>query len=200
MKTYGNEFPFFYNEFHKLYKFKQIVICNFENMEIKVNPKPKIKIMKKILLLFILPWGIFLSAQTTEEKELENLITSFFNDIFSELETEKIPQYLTPDFVLFEDGEIWDYKTSVEMANQLKAQFNSEENKKHSFRRINSFQFLKTEMEGNTGWIYYENFADFTMDGTSISKMHWLESAFCTKTAEGWKIRFLHSTPVKEKS
>ena len=151
------------------------------------------------MLLFILPLSILLSAQTKEEQELENLIISFFNDIFTELETEKIPQYLTPDFVLFEDGEIWDYNKSLEMAGQLKEQFNSEENKKHIFRRINSFQFLKTEMDGNTAWIYYENFADFTMDGTSISKMHWLESAVCTKTAEGWKIRFLHSSPVKEK-
>lgn len=156
--------------------------------------------MRKLMLLFILPWGILLTAQTKEEEELKNLISSFFNEVFSNLETEKIPEYLTPDFVLFEDGEIWDYDKSIDIVRQIKEQFNSEENKNHTFRRINSFQFMKAEIDGNTGWIYYENFADFTMDGTSISKMHWLESAVCIKTAEGWKIRFLHSTPVKEKS
>ncbi|MBA5630210.1 nuclear transport factor 2 family protein [Moheibacter lacus] len=156
--------------------------------------------MKNLLLLLLFPFSVLLSAQTSEEKALENLIETFFNSIFSDLKTERIPEFLTEDFVLFEDGENWNYEKTVQVAHQLKEQFTSEENKKNTFQRINSFQFIHSEIDGNTGWIYYENFADFTMDGASISKMHWLESAVCVKTADGWKIRFLHSSPVKKKT
>ncbi len=156
--------------------------------------------MKKYLgIIYFLTAGISLS-QSREDKIFESLVENSFQEIWSNLNTGKIATYYTDDFVLFEDGEIQNIDSVYAIINNLSEQFNSEENKNHKFERTNQFKFIKSHVEEDSGWIYYENFADFTMDGTSISKMHWLESAICIKTADGWKIRFLHSSPVKEKS
>ncbi len=157
------------------------------------------KTMKKALFLSIflsLNWFSF--AQKAEEKELEIIIENLFENVFSILDSTKIDTYLTDDFILYEDGEIWNKDSIQNMVRQMTEQFNSEDNKKYTFKRTNQFKFAKSHIEGNSGWIYYENFADFTMDGNSIAKMHWLESAHFIRTGKGWKISFLHSSPVKE--
>ena len=154
--------------------------------------------MKNYLFLLLISIGTLGFGQS-QEKELEALVQNFFEEVFSNLNVEKLDDYVTPDFMLFEDGEIWEKPKVASVVQQLKDQFNSEENKKNTFKRINSFKFIRSKIDGNTAWVYYENFADFTMNGASISKMHWLESVNFTKTPQGWKMSFMHSTIVKEK-
>ncbi len=156
--------------------------------------------MKKVIILTMLCFSTFSFAQSPDEKELKNIVENLFEVVFSELDSTKINTYLTDDFLLFEDGEIWNNDTIRNMVTELTNQFNSDENKNHSFKRINSFKFIKSESDGKMATIYYENFADFQMDGTTIAKMHWLESATFRKTKDGWKMIFLHSSPVKEKN
>lgn len=134
-----------------------------------------------------------------QEKELEALVQNFFEEVFSNLNVEKLDEFVTSDFMLFEDGEIWEKTKVAAVVQQLKDQFNSEENKNNTFKRINSFQFIRSKIDGNTATLYYENFADYTMNGKSISKMHWLESVNFIQTPEGWKMSFMHSTIAKEK-
>ncbi len=154
--------------------------------------------MKKFLFILSLSVCTIVFSQSNEETQFQSIVENLFQQVFSDLETEKIQHYLTDDFLLFEDGEIWNTDSIRIYTERLKKQFNNEENKINTFKRTNSFKFIKSESDAQSGTIYYENFADFTMNGTSIAKMHWLESAVFRKTKDGWKISFLHSSPVKE--
>ena len=155
--------------------------------------------MKNLILCLFLLSGSFLLAQTNHEKEFQETIENFFQEVFSELDSTRLEKYVTKDFVLFEDGEIYNNDSVKIMIKNLIHQFSSEENKGKKLERINSFEFLGADSDQNSGRIYYRNFAEFKMDGTKIAQLHWLESANFIRTDEGWKIAFLHSTLVKDK-
>ena len=155
--------------------------------------------MKKIGLLLLVCFVQTTFAQNSEAIELQKTIENSFREIWSELDENQVEKFYTPEFILFEDGEVYNLDSVKNVIRSQKEQFNSEENKAHKFERFNRFEFIRSETEGNTGFIYYHNFADFTMDGTTIANIHWLESAVLTRTKQGWKIKFLHSTLVKDK-
>jgi ketosteroid isomerase-like protein len=66
------------------------------------------------------------------------------------------------------------------------------------FKRVNSFDFLQTEVRGNTAWTSYFNQADMQINGTP-RQVRWLESAVLVKEAGGWKVKVLHSTVIRPK-
>lgn len=55
------------------------------------------------VLFFLLPFS--LSAQTAEEIEIKQVIQKSFDEIWSALDTDKMENYYTDDFLLLEDGE-----------------------------------------------------------------------------------------------
>lgn len=155
--------------------------------------------MKKTIIAFVILFNSVSFAQATEEPQFKKLIEDSFQEIWSNLDESKISKFYTEDFLLLEDGEIWN-NDSVKIAiNDIKSRFESPDNKSHKFERINSFEFIKSKSEGNIGWIAYHNYADMLMNGTSIAKIHWIESATFVKEKNGWRIQSLHSTLFKEK-
>src|SRR5690606_25474779 len=157
--------------------------------------------MKKtgLLLPLLICFVQMVSAQNNETAELEKTIENSFREIWSELDESRVEKFYTPEFTLFEDGEVYDLDSVRNFIIRQKEQLSSGENKTHKFERINRFEFIHSETEGNTGWIYYHNFAEFTMDGTPIANIDWLESAVLEKSQQGWKIKCLHSTLVEDK-
>ena len=152
----------------------------------------------KSLFSFLLIFSLsLLSAQTTEEKELHKIVENFFEDVFTKLDETKIPQYVSHEVILFENGEIFNLDSLYTYLKERKEMFNSEENKMHKFDRINQFEFLDTKIEKETALVTYRNHARFTMNGTEIAKMNWLESINFKRTPDGWRIYFLHSTEIK---
>jgi hypothetical protein len=65
--------------------------------------------------------------------------------------------------------------------------------------RINSFEFLKTEIKGEMACVAYKNKADVTFKGKR-KVITWLESAVLVKEAKGWKLKMLHSTVLERKT
>ncbi len=155
--------------------------------------------MKKSIVLFVLLFSSFSIAQSVSENEFKRLVRDSFQKIWSDLNFEEVKNYYTDDFILFEDGEIWN-NDSVKIAIQdIKSRFESPENNMYEFERVNTFEFLKSHSDNNFGWIAYHNYADILMSGTSIAKLHWLETATFVKTNKGWMIQSLHSTIFKDK-
>lgn len=154
--------------------------------------------MKKLLTALLFLNGSFIFAQKAVNKEYFQIIENMFQEVFSNLDSTRLENYVTPDFILFEDGQVYNNDSVRIIIKNLIIQFKSEENKDKKFERINSFEFLGSHSDENSGWIYYRNFADFKMDGVSIAKLHWLESANFIQTNQGWRISFLHSTIAKE--
>lgn len=155
--------------------------------------------MKKSIIAFTLLFSALSFAQATDEAQFKKLIEDSFQEIWSNLDESKIKKFYTEDFLLLEDGEVWNNDSVKIAVNDIKSRFESTENKANKFERINSFEFIKSKSEGNIGWIAYHNYADMLMNGTNIAKIHWIESATFIKEKNGWRIQSLHSTLVKDK-
>lgn len=152
--------------------------------------------MKKFFLTWLICFSIPMLAQDNEQV-IQTTMEQMFQEVFSNLDKSKVDKYFTPDVMLFENMEIMNYDSILEFIENTKNNFESDENKNHVFKRINQFEFLKTQVKNDHAWISYKNKATFTMDGTQIAELNWLESANLIRTPEGWKIQFLHSTLIK---
>lgn len=133
-----------------------------------------------------------LNAQPQNDNErarVNQSVTKLFEGIAA-LDTKMIKQYSTKDFLLLEDGAVWNMDTLTSKLNQLKGL---------SFSRINHLDFIQTEVEGNAAWVAYNNAADMIVNGQRMN-VQWLESAFLVKQGKDWKIKLLHSTMLKPKT
>lgn len=149
--------------------------------------------MKKRFLLLVLHFAsLQLSAQVTDQKQVENLIQGSFDEIFSSFNAEKLTDFYTEDFILLEHGELWDMAFIREYLGKAKSNPNPA-------TRTNRFEFIKTVVEGDRAWVAYHNYATISRDGQLLRQLYWLESATAIRTANGWRLDMLHSTRVEKK-
>ena len=149
--------------------------------------------MKKILVLLFLSFSAFANAQQkTDEQQLQQLIQDSFDELFSSFEADRVGEFYTEDFILLEQGEVWDMPILLEYFTKGKANPNPA-------TRVNRFEFIKTSVAGDRAWIAYHNFATISRDGAVIREVQWLESATAVRTAAGWRLDMLHSTRLEQK-
>ena len=154
--------------------------------------------MKKIYLFFIL-FLIFQittlaqnSTKPNDAQEIQQLIQNSFDSLFSGYRAELLDRFYTPDFLLLEQGEVWDM-------DFIKTYLGDRSKNPTPVVRTNRFEFIKTEVFGNRAWVAYHNWATFTKEGTAPREVYWLESASAIRTSEGWRLELLHSTRVETK-
>lgn len=148
------------------------------------------QLMKQYFLSATAAWLLAIGAVSAQTPATtpEQAITYFF-DGFSELSDAKMRAYISADFLLLEDGVVWNADSlSVAIARR----------KGLDFKRTNSFRYIRTEVQGTSAVVAYYNHADVTINGKQFA-VDWLESAQLVKEGEGWKIRLMHSTPIKPK-
>jgi hypothetical protein len=127
-------------------------------------------------------------AQITEQAKVNNTIVAMFKGL-ADLSIEQIRNTSTEDLIILEHGEIWNMDTIVAKLNELKAL---------NPVRVNSFDFVKTEVRDHTAWVAYHNKAIVTMNGQKV-QYHWLESAVLVKQGNDWKVKMLQSTRLLPK-
>lgn len=132
------------------------------------------------------------STNSRDAKEVEKLIKNSFDEIFSGYQAEKLTDFYTEDFLLLEQGEIWDMKIIRDYLAKAKSNPNPP-------IRTNRFEFIRTIVEGNRAWVAYHNYATISRDGQILREIYWLESATAIRTAKGWRLDMLHSTRVEKK-
>jgi ketosteroid isomerase-like protein len=147
--------------------------------------------MQNTLLTVILSFAVLFTtaAQTKPSAEalpVQQAIKGVF-DGFSALSLQKIMRHCTPDVTILEDGVVWN-------ADSIATAFKRMEGV--DFKRVNSFNFLQTEVTGKTAWTSYYNQADVQVNGKA-RQLRWLESAVLVKEAGGWKVKMLHSTVIR---
>lgn len=148
--------------------------------------------MKKPLFLLVLLIASFqIEAQVADQKQVENLIQNSFDEIFSNYQAEKLTDFYTEDFLLLEQGEVWDMKIIRDYLTKAKSNPNPP-------TRTNRFEFIKTVVEGDRAWVAYHNYATISRDGQTIRELYWLESATAIRTEKGWRLDMLHSTRVEK--
>ena len=149
---------------------------------------------KSILISLVLFCSITVFAQQKPDSDPEKinaLIQDSFDHIWSELSYENIEKYYTTDFLLLENGEIWNN-------DSIRSYFDQATLQKPKPKRINRMEFISTKIDGNRAWVAYQNYAVTSVGGKVVRRAHWLESATAIWTEEGWKVDMLHSTRIEE--
>ncbi len=117
------------------------------------------------------------------------LVIDSFDDIFSNLDSTKVRDYYTEDFLLLENGLLWNNDSIVDY--QRKYSQNTER-----AIRLNKMDFIETKVFEESVWMAYHNTATFWKDEEQVGEAYWLESAVAVKKEEGWRLEMLHSTYI----
>jgi len=125
-----------------------------------------------------------------EEQIAKDLIQDAFDDLWAAADSTKINKYHTEDFIILENGEVWDNDRIKEFMRKQHA-------KNSQTKRINKMDYISIEKYGESIQMAYNNYAEFWNADTLEGKASWLESALAIKTSEGWKLKMMHSTWVR---
>ena len=125
---------------------------------------------------------------TEEEKGIaKNLIQGAFDDLWAGMDSTKILTYHTDDFIILENGEVWDNERIKKFMRKQLAN-------KDRAKRINIMDFISIEKYGPSIQIAYHNKAEFYRQDSLVFTGSWLESALAIETDEGWRLKMMHST------
>lgn len=133
------------------------------------------------------------SPMSNSEKQIAmDLIQGSFDDLWAAADSTKILDYHTEDFIILEQGDIWDNA-------RIKKYMRDKLARKDRARRINKMEYISIERYGESMQIAYWNDADFIKNDSIVNTTRWLESALAVKTTDGWRLKMMHSTRAKAK-
>ena len=142
--------------------------------------------MKAILVFFVCTVMLVScnSKKTAEDKkgELKNILTEYYTSM-SKKDLEKMNSLTTPDFLMFEEGQIYNNESAVKFVEQF-----------GNFSVTFKFDSLHTHFDKANASAYYFREATFTMNDSTWAPFRFLESSTFEKKDGKWKLRFLHSS------
>lgn len=142
--------------------------------------------MKYLLLIcsVLLSINIF-SQEKTDSVEIVQLLKDDYQTM-APYDIKKHLEYCTNDYVLIENGDIWNMEIE------------SEHYKKNAHRKIarkDYFEFKYLRIFTDIAYAVYNLKSDITENGKLITK-NWNESVIFRKLEGKWKIELIHSTPI----
>ena len=143
-------------------------------------------VVKFLCLLLLSSLGLTINAQDKNAKAVQEAINTFFK-AFSETDFKYIQETSTKDFLLLEQGMIWNLDTLQNILSKPKPA---------GYTRKNRFDFFETRITGKKAWVGYHNYADIE-SAAGKRKILWLESAVLVKEKNSWKLEMMHSTRVQ---
>lgn len=151
--------------------------------------------MKRILIFATIVFLSCNNSNTYKNTEItpaetavaKALIQGAFDDLWAGLDSTKISMYHTPDFVILENGEVWDN-------NRIKKYMRSRLADKNRPKRVNRMDYISIEKYGPSMQIAYHNKANFYQNDSLVFSAEWLESALAIETPDGWRLKMMHST------
>lgn len=147
------------------------------------------RLFSTVLMMFLTTISFSQVSNETDKTRIRNLVVESFDEIWSELDSENIDKFYTKDFLLLENGEVWNNDSIADYLDKAKL-------RKPNPKRMNTIEIIEIKIEGSMAWIAYHNYATFSIDNKIIRKAHWLESATAILTENGWKLDMLHSTRI----
>ena len=147
--------------------------------------------MKKISLLFIVisiaGWIQAQQPLTNKQQAVQLSVIKMF-DALSNRDAESLKDYCTTDIQLYEYGQVWNIDTLIAKAIT--------QNQASDFKRINTFDFIKTTVDKSIAWATYYLHSAITNNGKQVS-VQWMETVILVKEKKKWKIKVLHSALIK---
>ena len=157
--------------------------------------KSTIQLLSVALLFFACQTQPAQTDQTTispEEIQIaKDLIQGSFDDLWAGVDSTKIALYHTDDFVILEQGEVWDN-------DRIKAYMRRQLANPDRPKRTNRMEYLSIDKYGPSIQIAYYNYAEFTKADTLLGEASWLESALAFPTEDGWRLKMMHSTRARK--
>lgn len=146
-------------------------------------------LFRSLLLACILALSTASFAQSPDyEKDIALHIQLFFDDI-ARLDTAALRKHVSSDFVLLEDGAVW----NLDSLNQALAKMIGK-----PFTRTNTIDVISSRKWGDLAWISYYNTAYIAL-AEKKRTINWLESAVLFKENGHWKLTLMHSTTMSSK-
>ncbi len=131
------------------------------------------------------------SITPAEIQIAKDLVQGVFDDIWSARDSTRLLDYHTQDFVILENGEVWDNaRIKKFMRDQMSRQNRPD--------RINKMDYISVDKYGESIQLAYHNHADFIRNDSLLFEGNWLESALAVKTEKGWRLKMMHSTWVNK--
>jgi lysophospholipase L1-like esterase len=113
---------------------------------------------------------------------LQQVLTDYFDGI-NEHDTAKMRAVTTEDFILYEDGLVWNNDSAfMNILRHL------------PFTVKYTLGDMRMFVDEHSGDCVYTNLADFVFHDSIHRRIEFLESASFRKTATGWKMNVLHAT------
>lgn len=125
--------------------------------------------------------------------KVKSLVMQSFEDIWSDLDTQKIGAHHTRDFMLLENGVVWNNDSVAHYLIRERERMEAQQ-----YQRLNQFEFLKAEHHKHSIWVAYHNYGTWVKGQDTLGTAHWLESAIAVKDEGRWRLQQLHSTRVQK--
>ncbi|QDP02412.1 hypothetical protein [Thalassotalea sp. PS06] len=139
------------------------------------------RVLRSFFIAFTL---LTLSLQANAEAEFPPSFQPVI-DIFSGLsdgDKDKVKNSVTDDFILLEQGEVWDLEITLSIV-------------KGPIPRTNGFNIISSDIRDDLALYNYWTQSKIG-EGDNPSVITWLESVVVVKTDQGWKLQQFHSTKV----
>ena len=147
--------------------------------------------MKPFYLSLIIT--LYISCEQPK-KISEKEVMEIFNDFFYLLDNDvdKIRDYLTDDFMIFEVSRKWNTEEFIEFVKGF-----------GKFESKRDFKNIKIDTDFNSAHISLEHTGEFTLEkpiqnGSKTLSYEWLESAYLVKENEKLKFKFYFSEQIND--
>lgn len=120
---------------------------------------------------------------TDDPEILKKILIDYFDGIKAK-DPNKLNALTTTDFLLFEDGRVWNNDSLIIAIDKNYKSFNPEY----------SFDNFEIDVDSRIGNMRYYNHCDCIVDDTIKRSLDWIESATFVKVDGKWKMNFLHSS------
>ena len=107
-------------------------------------------------------------CEQVADEEARQVLVDYFRAI-SDNDFDALKNLSTPDYVLFEDGQIWNNDSLI-----------------HAIKRMPEASVA-----------YYQNRGMVTLNDTTRLDLNWVESAYVVRAGDGLKLHLLHSSVAK---
>ncbi|TKB43256.1 hypothetical protein [Thalassotalea mangrovi] len=139
------------------------------------------RVLRSFLIVFsLLMISLQAHAQTEFPPSFQPVIDIFTG--LSDGDKEKVKNSVTEDFILLEQGEVWDLAITLSIV-------------KGPIPRTNGFNIISSDIHGDLALYNYWTQSKIG-DGENRKVVTWLESVVVIKTDDGWKLQQFHSTRV----
>jgi ketosteroid isomerase-like protein len=144
---------------------------------------------KMKILIFLFALGVTVScnmAKRTDDPEVLKKVLSDYFDAIKSKDLDKMKSVTTNDFIIFEDGKIWNNDSLMNFINSFS-----------SFQGSWTFDYMRATIDELSGNIVYESHGEFIINDTTQMELDWVESATFRKARGSWRLDLLHSTVKK---